>query len=95
MLEKYFSLDKASLQLHEYILGAGGLLLKSLPTFFMNFSHIIMLFTDIYTMKKLSNEVMIGGYGIGLTIIHTFFYSVIIAFTNGLFTLLSQAFGAK
>jgi len=89
MLEKFFTLDKAQLKYQEYFLGAGSLLLKSLPTFCMNFSHIIMLFTDIYTMKNLNNEVMIGGYGIGLTIIHTFFYSVIIAFTNGLFTLLS------
>lgn len=94
MLEKSFTLDKASLQFYEYFVGAGGVLIKSLPTFFMNFSHIIMIFADIYIMKSLNNEVMIGGYGIGLTIIHTFFYSVIIAFTNGLFTLLSQAFGA-
>ena len=37
----------------------------------------------------------IGGYGIGLTIIHTFCYAIIIAVTNGTFTVISQAYGAK
>ena len=54
-----------------------------------------MIFSDLYTMKDLKDKVKIGGYGIGLTIIHTFCYAIIIAVTNGTFTLLSQTYGAK
>lgn len=89
MLEATFTYDKDAIKLKEYIIGSIGLLAKTMPVFISNFSHIIMLFTDIFIMKKLKNESMIGGYGLGLTIVHTFLYAIICAFNYGLYTLLS------
>ena len=96
MFEKYFLQEEdISFWRGDYFKATGALFLTTVPNFLFNLAHIIMIFSDLHTMKDLNDEVMIGGYGIGLTIIHTFCYAIIIGVTNGTFTLLSQTYGAK
>lgn len=96
MFEKYFiKEDDVSFRRGDYFKATGALFITTLPNFLSILSQIIMIFSDLHTMKDLKDEVKIGGYGIGLTMIHTFCYSIIIALTNGAFTLLSQSYGAK
>ena len=61
--------------------------MTTLPNFLFLISHLVMIFTDIYILKyHLSDEIKIGGYGLGLTIVHTFLLAIETAVANGLFT---------
>jgi len=54
-----------------------------------------MRMTNLGIINSYKDSLLINGYGVGETIIQTFFLSIIYSFDNGLFTMASQAFGAK
>ena len=46
--------------------------------------HAIMTFTDIYILKNYTDEVHIGGYGFGYSIVATFLFAMNCAVNLGL-----------
>ena len=73
MFEKYFVIeDDLNFLKGDYFVGFFGIMMTNLPNFIFLIGNTIMTFTDLYVLKNYTDEIQIGGYGIGLTIVHTF-----------------------
>ena len=85
MAEKYFIIkDELDFLKGDYIVGFYGIMITTAPNFLCVIGHAIMTFTDIYILKKYTDEVHIGGYGLGYSIVTTFLYAINCAATKGI-----------
>jgi len=56
MFEKYFLIEEdISFWRGDYFKATGALFLTTVPNFLFNLAHIIMIFSDLYTMNDLND----------------------------------------
>ena len=85
MFEKYFVIkDELVFLKGDYIVGFLGMMITTAPNFLFVIGHAIMIFTDMYFLKNYTDEVHIGGYGFGYSIVTTFLFAMNCAVNKGL-----------
>ena len=85
MFEKYFVIkDELDFLKGDYIVGFFGIMITTAPNFLHVMGHAIMIFTDMYFLKNYTDEVHIGGYGFGYSIVATFLFAMNCAVNLGL-----------